>query len=786
VPREPSVVVKILGDIKNLAQSFEGASGKANTSGQKIGDTYKTVFGQINQTGVLGPLGDQIDQAGQSFEKASGHVKTLGRTMMGVGAAVGVAGGYLTEVGSKEQASQQQLQNAVENTGTSYEKVAGKVEAAGKSQERFGHTTVDTNNALAKLTEATNSPTKALSLLSVTSDLAASKHISLEAAASKIGKAYNGNTRILKEYGIEVQKTTNVHTALTKATTTAEKADASLAASKQKLGDVEASLAGKTKLTTAEQLKLRDAHDKVTAATIVAYTGHVNLAKAQDGVKQAAQGNSKAMDELGAKLKGQAAAASDTYGGKVKALQVRIEDTAAKIGEKFGPAITATGAVLTTAGGAVEGFNSLVHAAGKAQDVATKAGKAATDATKLQAAAQWLLNIAMDAFPIVLIVLGIAALVAAFILLYKHSKLVRDIVADVGKFFTTAFKDILKVAKDAITWVADHWKLLAAGLLVILGPIGIVVAAFLLFHKQILAIIKDVVKVFTDLPGELQAVFKDALTWLEQAGKDIVNGLWNGVKAIWTLLDAAWHSWVQGVKDIFKDAGSWLVGAGSAIVNGLWSGLTGAWNAVSGWLGGMGGRVIGAIGAAGSWLLGTGGAVISGLYNGITGAIGSVTGWVGGIGGKISGAIGDLGSTLTGAGTAVIGGLLSGITSKFEDVKNFVGGIAGKIASLKGPLPKDVTLLVPHGQAIMAGLNTGLLRGWPGVESTLRSITGAIGGATVPGLSVSSGSTSAGSTIAGPGRSAPAVHIETAVFTSEVDVEAFMKRAAWVAKTARV
>ena len=39
--------------------------------------------------------------------------------------------------------------------------------------------------------------------------------------------------------------------------------------------------------------------------------------------------------------------------------------------------------------------------------------------TKLQTAAQWLFNIAMDANPIMLIVLGIAALVAAFIWLWS-------------------------------------------------------------------------------------------------------------------------------------------------------------------------------------------------------------------------------------------------------------------------------------------------------------------------------------------------------------------------------
>ena len=50
------------------------------------------------------------------------------------------------------------------------------------------------------------------------------------------------------------------------------------------------------------------------------------------------------------------------------------------------------------------------------------------------------------------------------------------------------------------------------------------------------------------------------------------------------------------------------------------------------------------------------------------------------------------------------------------------------IASLKGPLPKDLTLLVPHGQAIMTGLITGINSKLPDLSSTMANVTHTITG----------------------------------------------------------
>lgn len=63
--------------------------------------------------------------------------------------------------------------------------------------------------------------------------------------------------------------------------------------------------------------------------------------------------------------------------------------------------------------------------------------------TKLAAAGQWLLNAAMTANPIGLIVAGIAAVIAALVLLYKKSETFRNFVQSIFEFFKNNWQDIL-------------------------------------------------------------------------------------------------------------------------------------------------------------------------------------------------------------------------------------------------------------------------------------------------------------------------------------------------------
>lgn len=89
-----------------------------------------------------------------------------------------------------------------------------------------------------------------------------------------------------------------------------------------------------------------------------------------------------------------------------------------------------------------------------ANGVATGAAKtaqvAAAGASKAWAAAQWLLNAALTANPIGLVIVGIGALVAALVLAYKHSETFRNAVNGVFGGLRDFVLPILKVIWDAV------------------------------------------------------------------------------------------------------------------------------------------------------------------------------------------------------------------------------------------------------------------------------------------------------------------------------------------------
>lgn len=96
---------------------------------------------------------------------------------------------------------------------------------------------------------------------------------------------------------------------------------------------------------------------------------------------------------------------------------------------------------------------------------------------------------------------------------------------------------------------------------------------------------------------------------------------------------------------------------------------------------------------------------------------------------------GTSGISLFSNGAAIMNSFFSGLKSVWGKIKSFVGGIADWIKSHKGPISYDAKLLIPAGQAIMQGLNNGLVNGFADVQSNVSSMAERIANAatvTVP------------------------------------------------------
>ncbi len=564
----PSVMVSILADLSKFGQAFKDAGTAGASAAGKLHDTFSGVLGALNQTGVLGPFGAALDGVDKALETISQHAKDIGPAMIGVGGALVGIGAGLQAVGSKDQAAHQQLQASVEATGKDYDDYAKQVDEAIKHQENFGHSADDTQNALRILTQATGDPTKALQYLNTATDLAAAKHESLDTAATQLGKTYNGSSKLMKEFGATAEKSADNTSKVEAATKAATTADEAAAQAKQHLADLHTELAGKTTLTTAQTIQLRDAQQKVTDTSAKAADAHKKLADMQTVVIGKTQAAGDNMSILADKLKGQASAAADTFSGRMAALKAKVEDAAASFGQKYGPAITAAGAVMTGMGATIEVAKTGIGLLKDAQLVQKAATVASTIATQAATAAQWLFNAAMDANPIMLVVLAVAALVAGIILAYEKVTWFRDAVNDMGKAAVDAFNWLKDTAVDVFNWIRDNWPLLLA---ILTGPFGLAVL--------------EIVKHWNDIKGAAIAAFN----WLRDNWPLILAILTGPIGLAVLAIERNWQtikdgaaSAVQWLKDRWNDLVGFFTGLPgrlSGIFSGMWHGIEDAFRA---------------------------------------------------------------------------------------------------------------------------------------------------------------------------------------------------------------
>jgi hypothetical protein len=145
--------------------------------------------------------------------------------------------------------------------------------------------------------------------------------------------------------------------------------------------------------------------------------------------------------------------------------------------------------------------------------------------TKAATAAQWLWNAAMMANPMVLLAIAIAAVIAVIIIiLAKTGALgaawdwIKGVAADVWGAIVAAFN-----------WVKKNWDILLA---VLLPGIGTIIMLWRRFGDTIKEVVGNVINWFKELPGKILDALKGAGNWLLDVGKDIIQGLINGVKGM--------------------------------------------------------------------------------------------------------------------------------------------------------------------------------------------------------------------------------------------------------------
>ena len=345
------------------------------------------------------------------------------------------------------------------------------------------------------------------------------------------------------------------------------------------------------------------------------------------------------------------------------------------------------------------------------------------------------MDAAMDASPVGLIVVAIAALVAGIIELITHWHAVEDAAKDawhgieaawsavygvviepvvraveaVAKWFTQLGRAVMTPVDQVLSWVRDHWKLLVA---IILGPLGLVIDALATHWHAVEDGFKaawDFVSALirTDV-GAIIAVLRPFMTGIE----DLFSAGWHAVEAVWHAVWSALHaflvtevngiktilSWFSGIADMFR---KWWDDAVTAVRTEIDKMMT----------------------------------------------------WVGGIAGRVNSALGGLPGMMFRAGVHAIESLIDGITSMIGKLGNVMSGVASKVAGFFGLSPAKEGPLsgggAPEirGQHFAEAFAAGMLGGQDTVHAAAMRLAGAAGAA--PGSGAYPGG-SAGGPAAGP------------------------------------
>lgn len=224
-------------------------------------------------------------------------------------------------------------------------------------------------------------------------------------------------------------------------------------------------------------------------------------------------------------------------------------------------------------------------------------------------------------WPILAVVAAVGLLVAAGIYVYKH--------------WDTIWGDIKRVAEDAKNFIVgvfnDVWRFLQKWGPLILTAVAPFIGLPLLIYQHWGAVSGFFIKMWDDIRG----VFSAALTWLEQAGKDVIQGLLNGVQAVWNLLWTWYVKIPEKILGVFVGAIGWLLNEGKDISTGLWNGIHNIWDREVSFFENIDTTIKGWFTGAAGWLINAGEAIIHGLVQGITN-VGSE------VGDAIKHAVGDI------------------------------------------------------------------------------------------------------------------------------------------------
>jgi hypothetical protein len=304
-----------------------------------------------------------------------------------------------------------------------------------------------------------------------------------------------------------------------------------------------------------------------------------------------------------------------------------------------------TGAVVAVIGSVATALSAIINAIPPAMLTGlVLAFLAIAGAVKLWAIAQGILDIALNANPIGLVILAVAALAIGITELVTH--------------WSAVWGEIKRIAEDAWSFLTHGW--------------GQWIFPELTLIRLAVELVRDH---WRQAWSDIKAAGADAWRFIDDMLHNKIFNALLAVAAPLAFLALHWRTTWAVARAVAQDFVNWFwndFGAKIAVF------LT---QTIPGWFGQLEGAV-------------------KNTFN-------SIVSWVRGVPGKILGALGNAEQLLLNWGSGVINGLLNGFTGVIDSVWNFIKGIPGKILHFLG-INSPPQWAIDAGKHIMNGLGIGM------------------------------------------------------------------------------
>lgn len=498
-----------------------------------ISITIKTEFSDRGIRQSISSMEDFQKAVNRAGGGVAGYAQVVGKSMQAVGAKVSDTGASMTrnltlplaavgaglykatQAAADDAAAQVRLATAMRNTaGATAAQIAATESWITTQGKVKGVADDELRPALQALVTATGDVGKAQALTSVAMDIAAAKGIPVSTAATALAKAYGGTTtalgRMLPGLDQGALKSKNFGAIMASVNSIVGGQAATAAATQagqQKIANVQMQEAVET-LGTAFLPIMQDVTNIISTQVVPA-------------IQQVAEW--------------------------FQSLSPSTQDAIIKFGlvvAVAGPLVSVFGKMMSLGGSLVNMFGWI---AGK---LTVKAAATAADAaaTTGAATAQWGLNAALLANPITWVIAGIVALIAIGVLLWKNWDKVTAFLSAAWEKIKSAASTVWNAVVDAVKKAASFiWNLFVNWSL----P-GLIIKHWNQIKDGAAAAWNAVVNFFKGAVKRIIAFFEAGISFWLDIGKNIVSGIWNGLKNGWNMVVNGLRSLVTGVIDKVK------------------------------------------------------------------------------------------------------------------------------------------------------------------------------------------------------------------------------------------